>query len=84
MTLHRLRQTNMAGPAGYVSAEDGEAVEIVHRATKDMSDVHSIVEMGGRGPIPEKIDTRINDVAIRGFWSAYSTLMDAGPAEAGR
>ena len=33
MTLHRLRQANLVGPAGLVSMEDGEAIEIVHRAS---------------------------------------------------
>ena len=79
MILHRLRQANMSGPAGYVSSEDGEAVEIVHRATKNAGNSQSIVEMGGCGPIPDRIETRINDVAIRGFWSYYSELMGIEP-----
>jgi anthranilate 1,2-dioxygenase large subunit len=33
MTLHRLRQANLVGPAGLVSMEDGEAIEIAHRAS---------------------------------------------------
>ena len=32
MTQHRLLQANMVGPAGLISMEDGEAIEIMHRA----------------------------------------------------
>ena len=43
MTEHRLLQTNLIGPAGYVSMEDGEAIEIVApldrvRARRDHGD----------------------------------------------
>ena len=41
MTLHRLRQANLVGPAGLVSMEDGEAIEIAHRASKpDLDRTH--------------------------------------------
>jgi anthranilate 1,2-dioxygenase large subunit len=32
LTLHRLRQANLVGPAGLVSMEDGEAIEIAPRS----------------------------------------------------
>ena len=32
MTQHRLLQANLVGPAGLISMEDGEAIEITHRA----------------------------------------------------
>src|SRR5207237_5463131 len=44
MTLHRLRQTNLVGPAGLVSMEDGEAIEIAHRASRPDPDHTTVIE----------------------------------------
>jgi len=74
MTAHRLRQANMAGPGGLISMEDGEAIEIVHRAIKRETDQHSVAEYGGRGKI-ETQDTLITEVPLRGFWAYYCELM---------
>ena len=84
MRRHRLLQSNMGGPAGYVSSEDGEAIELVHRATAEGGDSCSVVEMGGTGDIPDHVATRMNDVSIRGFWSYYSELMEMEPVGAVR
>ncbi|MSP98455.1 MAG: 3-phenylpropionate dioxygenase [Betaproteobacteria bacterium] len=78
MTHHRLLQLNMGGPAGYVSSEDGEAIELVQSATAE-GESWSIVEMGGGGEIPDRVSTRMNDLAVRGFWSYYSELMQIAP-----
>jgi len=75
MTAHRLRQANMVGPAGYISMEDGEAIEIAHRASRTSPGACSVIEMGGTGPVPERVDFRASEVPIRGFWSYYATLM---------
>ena len=74
MTRHRLLQANMVGPAGLISMEDGEAIEITHRAVKTEPTACSVIEMGGRGPIID-LENRINDIAVRGFWSHYATIM---------
>ncbi len=76
---HRLLQANIGGPAGYVSLEDGEAIELVHNATKQASDEASLLEMGGIGPIPEHVTTRMNELSVRGFWSYYAELMGEEP-----
>lgn len=83
MTEHRLRQSNLIGPAGYVSMEDGEAIEIVHRATGPASGASAVVEMGGRGAIHD-LDHRVTDVPIRGFWSYWAELMGVEPEGAVR
>lgn len=83
MVEHRLRQTNLIGPAGLVSMEDGEAIEQLHRATRSAQDACEVIEMGGRGPIVDKA-FRVNDVSLRGFWSYYAEIMDIAPAEAER
>jgi anthranilate 1,2-dioxygenase large subunit len=79
MTQHRLRQANLVGPAGFVSMEDGEAIEIVQRATKAAPDAVQVLENGGKGEISDR-DYRVNDVPVRGFWSYYSELLDIEPA----
>ena len=83
MDLHRLRQANLVGPAGFVSMEDGEAIEIVHRGTKASPDACQLLELGGGGEISDR-DYRVNDVPVRGFWSYYSELLDIEPAGAVR
>ncbi len=74
MTALRLRQANMAGPGGLISMEDGEAIEIVHRAIERDGDRHSVVEYGGRGEIKTQ-DHLITEVPMRGFWNYYCQLM---------
>lgn len=83
MTRHRLLQANMVGPAGLISMEDGEAIEITHRATSGDNEGCSVIEMGGGGPITD-LDHRINDVPCRGFWSYYAELMGIEPEGAVR
>lgn len=78
MTRHRLVQANMVGPAGLISMEDGEAIEIAHRASAGERDACSVIEMGGGGPITD-LEHRINDVPCRGFWSYYAELMGIEP-----
>jgi anthranilate 1,2-dioxygenase large subunit len=83
MTLHRLRQANLVGPAGLVSMEDGEAIEIAHHATKPDLDRTTVIELGGAGVISDR-DYRVTDVPLRGFWSYYAELMGIEPAGAVR
>jgi len=83
MHQHRLVQANMVGPAGLISMEDGEAVEITYRAALAERDACSVLEMGGAGPIAD-LDHRVQDVPVRGFWSFYSELMGIERAGAQR
>ncbi len=83
MTRHRLRQANLVGPAGLVSMEDGEAIEIAHRATRPDRDRTSVIELGGGGVISDR-DYRVTDVPLRGFWSYYAELLGIEPAGAER
>jgi anthranilate 1,2-dioxygenase large subunit len=78
MTEHRLLQANNVGPAGLISMEDGEAIEITHRGSAGEPDSCSVIEMGGRGPITD-LDHRVNDTPCRGFWSYYAELMGLEP-----
>ena len=68
----------MAGPGGLISMEDGEAIEIVHRATVREKESHSVAEYGAGGAI-ETQDTLVTEVPLRGFWSYYCELMGIEP-----
>jgi anthranilate 1,2-dioxygenase large subunit len=82
MARHRLRKANLAGPAGLVSMEDGEAVELVHRAIVRDGDRHSVVEFGGRGAVTDQ-ENLVSDVPMRGFWLHYCKLMGLTPGADG-
>jgi anthranilate 1,2-dioxygenase large subunit len=79
MLHHRLRQANLVGPSGLVSMEDGEALEVAHRASKPESDGSTVIELGGAGEISDR-DYRVTDVPLRGFWSYYAELLGIEPA----
>ena len=83
LTRHRVNQANMVGPAGLISMEDGEAVELVQRATAPDPDGCGVIEMGGTGALAN-LDTRVNEMPVRGFWSYYSELMGIEPPGAVR
>ena len=83
MTAHRVNQANMVGPSGLISMEDGEALELVQRATSVFGEGEGIVQMGGTGPLVN-LDTRVNEITVRGFWSYYSELLGIEPHGAER
>ena len=74
--LRRLRlvQSNLVGPAGYVSMEDAEAIELIQRAVESGPEDSSFVEMGGCGP-PENTYHLLTEVGIRGFWGYCGRVM---------
>ena len=69
----RLKQANLIGPAGLVSMEDGEAVEIVQRAVAQASAATSYIAMGGGHA--EDAQHLVTESAIIGFWAAYREVM---------
>ena len=73
MTERRLLQSNLVGPAGYVSMEDGAVGNFVQRAIVGSEDEHSVIEMGGFDHRSD--NTRTTEASIRGFWHAYRPLM---------
>jgi anthranilate 1,2-dioxygenase large subunit len=81
MTRHRLISANLVGPAGFVSMEDGEAIEVVQKATRSARGAAAVIEMGGRGPVHD-LAHRVTETPIRGFWSYWAELMGAEPAGA--
>jgi anthranilate 1,2-dioxygenase large subunit/terephthalate 1,2-dioxygenase oxygenase component alpha subunit len=69
----RLRQGNLAGPAGYVSMEDGAVGGFVQRGIATAGGEQAVVEMGGSGTSNE--GTRATEASVRGFWKAYRAHM---------
>jgi anthranilate 1,2-dioxygenase large subunit len=70
----RLRQANLLGPAGYVSIEDSEAIELVQRALEGEGGAGAgVVALGGRDTLAQ--DHLVTEATIRGFWKGYRELM---------
>jgi phenylpropionate dioxygenase-like ring-hydroxylating dioxygenase large terminal subunit len=69
----RLKQLNLAGPAGFVSMEDGCIGNFVQRGAAAAPDGVSLLEMGGGGT--ESQETRATETAIRGFWKMWRRIL---------
>jgi phenylpropionate dioxygenase-like ring-hydroxylating dioxygenase large terminal subunit len=65
----RLRQSNLIGPAGLVSMEDGIIGNFIQRGIRRETDRNAVLEMGGR--VVEDQQSRVSEAAVRGFWQAY-------------
>ena len=77
MTRHRLRNINLVGPAGYISMEDGEAVELCQQGTAGAQDWSSLIQMGGQDVATAVSPIGLDENAVRGFWKGYFGLMGA-------
>jgi anthranilate 1,2-dioxygenase large subunit len=75
MRRHRISQFNLVGPAGLISMEDGEAVELVQRATNVGPAGESIALMALEADQEHTNRTPISEDAIRHFWIGYQKLM---------
>jgi phenylpropionate dioxygenase-like ring-hydroxylating dioxygenase large terminal subunit len=73
MTARRLAQSNLVGPAGYVSMEDGAVGGFVQRAIRGSENDCSVIEMGGFECSSQP--TRATEASVRGFWHMYRPLM---------
>ena len=70
----RLRQANLAGPAGYISMEDTEATELVQRAVSSCAEGdESYIAMGDEDS--DKGSSLITEHMIRSFWRGYRDMM---------
>jgi phenylpropionate dioxygenase-like ring-hydroxylating dioxygenase large terminal subunit len=71
----RVLQSNLIGPAGYVSMEDGAVGEFVQRGIAGRGQqAEAVMEMGGR-EIASVSGSRATETTLRGFWSGYRSLM---------
>ena len=73
MRAIRIKQSNLIGPAGLISMEDGEAVEIVQKAVVRDREKASYIAMGGGRA--EDAEHLVTEGAIIGFWEAYRRQM---------
>jgi salicylate 5-hydroxylase large subunit len=74
MTRRRLRQANLFGPAGYVSADDGEVIEFVQQAFAANPQARTVSEMGGTGV--GDTQHNVTETLIRGMHSYWRGQMD--------
>ena len=73
-TQVRVKQSNLVGPAGYVSMEDGAIGGFVQKGIAGDLDKRAILEMGGIGV--GGMPTRATETSVRGFWKVYRELLD--------
>jgi anthranilate 1,2-dioxygenase large subunit len=79
MLAQRLKQANFVGPAGYISMEDGEAIELVQRSVREATGETSVIDLGGKERGNE--ENLITESMVRSFWAGYRDLMAFGAAE---
>ena len=70
----RLRQANLFGPAGFVSADDGEVIEFSQQAFETRPDHRMLVELGGREA--GDTDHMVTETLIRGMYEYWRKVMD--------
>ena len=74
MTRRRLRQANLFGPAGLVSADDGEVIELSQVGFNQHPDYQTITELGGRAAAGT--DHMVTETLIRGMYGYYRKVME--------
>jgi len=74
MTERRLRQANLFGPAGFVSADDGEVIEFSQEGFEQKPFHRSLAELGGREI--EHTDHMVSETLIRGMYEYWRKQME--------
>jgi len=74
MTQIRLRQANLMGPAGFVSIDDSEMMQLSQDGVRPYPGAAGIVELGGRDC--HDAPHMITETAIRGFYKYYRQVME--------
>lgn len=74
MTERRLRQANLFGPAGFVSADDGEVIEFSQEGFAQKPHHRAVAELGGRDI--EHTDHMISETLIRGMYAYWRKMME--------
>ena len=78
MTQRRLRQANLFGPAGFVSADDGEVIEFSQQAFDSKPQHRALAELGGRDV--GETDHMVTETLIRGMYTYWRKVMEAPDA----
>ena len=75
MTQRRLRQANLFGPAGFVSADDGEVIEFSQQSFESKPFHRTLAELGGRDV--ENTEHMVTETLIRGMYRYWRDVMEA-------
>jgi salicylate 5-hydroxylase large subunit len=74
MTRRRLRQSNLFGPAGFVSADDGEVIELSQGGFRQWGEGGStLCELGGTGT--EMTEHMVTETLIRSMYAYWKKVM---------
>ena len=74
MTRRRLRQANLFGPAGFVSADDGEVIELSQRGFRQWGEGgQTLCELGGTGT--EATEHMVTETLIRSMYAYWRKVM---------
>ena len=74
MTQRRLRQANLFGPAGFVSADDGEVIEFSQSGFKQAGNAGStLCELGGTGT--QGTEHMVTETLIRSMYAYWRKVM---------
>jgi len=79
MTQRRLRQANLFGPAGFVSADDGEVIEFSQDGFRQWgTEGRTLVELGGTedGVGQPPTEHMVTETLIRGMYAYWKKAMD--------
>lgn len=79
MTTRRLRQANLFGPAGFVSADDGEVIEFSQDGFRQWGeDGHTVVELGGKADSVGQPPTEhmVTETLIRSMYAYWRKTMN--------
>jgi salicylate 5-hydroxylase large subunit len=74
MTRRRLRQANLFGPAGYVSADDGEVIELAQQGARQHAGATTVSELDGRDV--RNTEHMVTETLIRGMYRYYRQVME--------
>lgn len=76
MHERRLRQANLFGPAGFVSADDGEVIEFSQQAFESQPGGSCLAELGGHG-VDAHTPHMVTETLIRGMYRYWRDVMEA-------
>ncbi|MBP6900657.1 MAG: aromatic ring-hydroxylating dioxygenase subunit alpha [Burkholderiaceae bacterium] len=74
MSERRLRQANLFGPAGFVSADDGEVIEFSQQAFDSTPGGDCLAELGGQGV--GDTEHMVSETLIRGMYRYWREVME--------
>ena len=74
MTQRRLIQANLFGPAGFVSADDGEVIELSQKGFEQNPSHRALVQLGGYSS--ENTDHMVTETLIRGMYQYWRKVME--------